>query len=126
MSNRIARRHVDAALERYVRALRLAGLERFGNVYLHHGSKANAVPFMLLRKDQEGSPVYAPGTDSGLIGWTLREAYSTLLTLARAYEDMAFWASAEWGGLMEQHDNECNCDSGYTCILCIMGGADCE
>lgn len=93
MSRRIAKVDVEAALERYVRALKLAGLDRFSDVVLIHGSKVNGNSYKLQLK--EGLLQAALGTDSGFIGWTRREARATLLSAARSFEDMALWATEE-------------------------------
>lgn len=95
MGDRITAKNVDAAFERYAKALKLANLDAFSDVSLSHGSKPNGVAFMVWRKTPNGEKRYALGSHSGFVGWTRREAYETLMTLARAYEDVAIYATEE-------------------------------
>lgn len=93
MINRITKRSMDAAFERYSRAVDSLGMNKSDHRLAYmEGSKVNGVSHKLVWIHvQHGGYSGAPGTDvNGFIGMTKREAYETMSTIARALEDVAF------------------------------------
>lgn len=93
--NRITNKDLDAAFERYTRALNSLGITKFEHtISLIHGSKANDDTYRLVwRHNETGGYWGAIGVESndGFIGWTKREAFNTMHLLARTLEDVWFY-----------------------------------
>lgn len=93
--NRITNKDLDAAFERYARALNSLGITKFGHtISLKHGSKTNGISYKLVWiHNAHGGHSGAIGVESngGFIGWTKREAFDTMHLLARTLEDVWFF-----------------------------------
>lgn len=93
--NRITNKDLDAAFERYTRALNSLGITKFEHtLQLVHGSKAMGNSFKVVwAHNESGGQSGAIGVESGhgFIGWTKREAFDTMHLLARTLEDVWFF-----------------------------------
>lgn len=93
--NRITNKDLDAAFERYTRALNSLGITKFEHTLQQvDGSKANGVSYKLVwTHNGHGGHTGAIGVESngGFIGWTKREAFNTMHLLARTLEDVWFF-----------------------------------
>jgi len=85
MANTITTKDLDSAVQNYVRTLASSGIT--GDFWMQTGNKVNGVAFRLYMNDG----TIAPGTVSGYLGMTRREAYNMLHTLARMAADVAYY-----------------------------------
>lgn len=85
---RITRQHLNGAFERYVRAVKAAGVSVEGHeLALFEGSKTYGNPFEVWWiRPADRQRIHAPGGE--FLGWTKREAYNTLSAIAQALEDV--------------------------------------
>lgn len=80
--DRITNAHLNAMLARYARALKALGLPSEG-IELTQGSKLYGNSYKAL---QGGT--YPVGISFGFLGWTKRDAYEKLYTIAVTLEDV--------------------------------------
>ncbi len=86
MGNRVTNADLEAVLGRYIHAVDAVGIIHEG-FRMDEGSKVNGRAFRLYRNDG----TEAPGTIHGYLGTTKTEAWDRLHTLAKAFEDAAYY-----------------------------------
>ena len=91
MAERYTRADVAGMLERARQAAQSVGIPGTDRWELHTGSPTNGHAWRLFRRGEldgtgTGLADPIPGIDRGYIGWTAKEAYNTLHTLALAWE----------------------------------------
>ena len=89
----ITKQDLNAAFERYDRALRALGFNHL--LTLQEGSKTHGRAYRLFRTFRGQNQYEALGTVNGYLGMTKREAWDMLHSLARTMEDVKYFRENE-------------------------------
>jgi hypothetical protein len=88
--NRVTKENLLGAFERYARAWESIGVD-MSTLKMQHGNATMGVAYRITYNNGSN----APGTSDGFLGFTKREAWDTLRTMARVIEDMNHIRSVE-------------------------------